>query len=155
MMLAAVVHERFMYVGGYVGSLPATNLKFLVVADLFNKADSNNMLLHVSNPNYPPYLKPTPPPLPLHMLRTSSHRLVAEELAVAELEVAAGLDVVVMGPLEDLVEIRARSDVRTATRRATLLPRATSFTQSKLLAPYGRQNAYSYYVGSTRCRSIR
>jgi hypothetical protein len=68
------------------------------------------------------------------MLRTSSHRLVAEELAVVELEVVAGLDVVVMGPPEYLVEIRARSVVRTATRRATLQPFATSFTQSKLLA---------------------
>ena len=80
--------------------------------------------------------------MPLHMRRTSSNRLVAEELAVAELEVAEGRGVAEELPLEDLVEIKARSDVRTATRRATLQPFATSFTQSKLLAPLAHVPAW-------------
>ena len=62
LMVAAVTQERFMYVRGLVGNLPASDLKFLVVLDLLNKADSSNMLLPVTSSCYPPYLKPSPPP---------------------------------------------------------------------------------------------
>jgi hypothetical protein len=68
------------------------------------------------------------------MLRTSSHRLVAEELEDAEMEDAAGKGEAVEEHLEGLVEIGASSIAHIAIGLATLWLHATTSIRNLLQA---------------------